>query len=127
LIPLEQISETNKLDEFNGSGEPPPATDSSNSHTNLNTELWRYNRHWQYTYHFPIPFPQAGLRIRIHFIRIRIQHFRLIIDPYPDPIWIRIQSGSRALMTNKWKKITAEKNVIIFWIKSYNLPIPGPP
>ncbi len=28
---------------------------------------------------------EAGLRIRIHFIRIRIQHFRLNTDPDPDP------------------------------------------
>jgi hypothetical protein len=35
----------------------------------------------------------AGLRIRIHFIRIQIQHFRLNRVP------TRIQSGSRALMT----------------------------
>jgi hypothetical protein len=27
--------------------------------------------------------PQAGLRIFIHFIRIRIQHFRLNTDPDP--------------------------------------------
>jgi hypothetical protein len=26
-----------------------------------------------------------GLRIRIHFIRIRIQHFRLNTNPDPDP------------------------------------------
>jgi hypothetical protein len=54
---------------------------------------------------------QAGLRIRIHFIRIRIRHFRLNIntDPDPDPIWIWIQSRSKALMTKDWKKITAEK------------------
>ncbi len=26
---------------------------------------------------------EAGLRIRIHFIRIRIQHFRLNTDPDP--------------------------------------------
>jgi hypothetical protein len=32
---------------------------------------------------------KAGLRIRIHFIRIRIQHFRLNTDP--DPIRIRIK------------------------------------
>ncbi len=32
---------------------------------------------------------QAGLRIRIHFIRIRIQHFRLITNPDPDPIRIQ--------------------------------------
>ncbi len=31
----------------------------------------------------------AGLRIRIHFIRIRIQQFRLNTDPDPDPIWIK--------------------------------------
>jgi hypothetical protein len=30
---------------------------------------------------------EAGLRIRIHFIRIRIQHFRL--NTYPDPIRIQ--------------------------------------
>ena len=38
----------------------------------------------------------TGLRIRIHFIRIRIQHFRLNTDP--DPIWIQ------GLMTKIWKK-----------------------
>ncbi len=41
------------------------------------------------------------------------------------PIRIRIQSGSRALMTKNWKKITAEN--FLFWIKNYNLPIPRPP
>ncbi len=30
-----------------------------------------------------------GLRIRIHFIRTRIQHFRLNTDPDPDPVWIQ--------------------------------------
>ncbi len=30
-----------------------------------------------------------GLRIRIHLIRIRIQHFRLNTDPYQDPIRIQ--------------------------------------
>ena len=59
---VKQISETNKLEEFNGSGEPPPGaggdSNSSGGGHSLNTELWRYNRHWQYTYHFPIPFPQ---------------------------------------------------------------------
>jgi hypothetical protein len=34
-------------------------------------------------------FLNAGLRIRIHFIRIRIQHFRLNTDPDPDPIRIQ--------------------------------------
>jgi hypothetical protein len=42
---------------------------------------------------------KAGLRIRILFIRIRIQHFRLNTDPDP----------SRALMTKTCEKITAEK------------------
>jgi hypothetical protein len=32
---------------------------------------------------------KAGLRIRIHFIRIRIQYFRLNTDPDPDPIRIQ--------------------------------------
>jgi hypothetical protein len=39
--------------------------------------------------------------IRIHLIRIRIQHFRQNTDPYPDPGFF--------LTTIKWKKITAEK------------------
>jgi hypothetical protein len=43
-----------------------------------------------------------GLRIRIHFIRIQIQHFRLNADPDPG-----------VLMTKNFKKITAEK-------KNYN-------
>jgi hypothetical protein len=36
---------------------------------------------------------ESGLRIRIHFIRIRIQHFRLNTnpDPVPDLDPIRIQ------------------------------------
>ncbi len=42
----------------------------------------------------------AGLRIRIHFIRIRIQ------------------SRSRALMTKNWKKITAEKKFNFFESKT---------
>jgi hypothetical protein len=29
---------------------------------------------------------EAGLRIRIHFVRIRIQHFRLSTNPDPDPV-----------------------------------------
>ncbi len=44
----------------------------------------------------------SGLRIRIHFIRIRIQHFRLNTDPDP----IRIQGFN----DQKLKKIKAEKN-----------------
>jgi hypothetical protein len=45
----------------------------------------------------------TGFRIRIHFF----------------------QSGSRALKTKNWKKITAEKK--FFLIKNCNLPIPRPP
>jgi hypothetical protein len=43
----------------------------------------------------------AGLRIRIHFIRI--QHFRLNTNPDPDPIWIQ------GFNDQKVKKDTAEK------------------
>ncbi len=50
------------------------------------------------------------LRIRIHLIRIRIQHFRLNTDP-------TIQSGSRVLMTTNWKKCTAKK---IKFVRSKN-------
>jgi hypothetical protein len=46
-------------------------------------------------------------------------------DTDPDPI--RIQSGSRALMTKNLKKITAEKKLNFFLIKNCNLPIPRPP
>ncbi len=60
----------------------------------------------------------AGLRIRIHFIRvrIRIQHFRLNTDP-----------DTGVLMTKIWKKITAQKEIKFLRIKNYNLPILGPP
>jgi hypothetical protein len=61
---------------------------------------------------------EAGLRIRIHFIQIRIQHFRLNTDPDP----IRIQ-GFHDLKSRK--KITVEN--VFFYIKNYNLPIPRPP
>ncbi len=47
----------------------------------------------------------AVFRIRIHLIRIRIQHFRL----NTDPDLIRIQFGSRVLMTKNWEKFTAKK------------------
>ncbi len=63
----------------------------------------------------------TGLRIRIHFIRIRIQHFRLNTDTDPDPI--RIQGFN----DQKFKKIPAEKKIKFFFIKNYNLPIPRPP
>ncbi len=42
------------------------------------------------------------------------------------PIRIRIQYGSRALITKNLKKITAKK-LNFFGIKNYNLPIPRPP
>jgi hypothetical protein len=42
---------------------------------------------------------QAGLWIRIHLIRIRIQHFRLNTDPDPG-----------LLMTKNWKKLQLKKN-----------------
>jgi hypothetical protein len=42
---------------------------------------------------------RAELRICIHFIRIRIQHFRLNTDPDPDPI--RIQGFNDQKLRNK--------------------------
>ncbi len=45
---------------------------------------------------------EPGFQIRIHFIRIRIQHFRLTTDPDPDP----------GFLTKNWKKFTAEKKII---------------
>ncbi len=63
------------------------------------------------------------LRIRIHFIRIRIQHFRL--NTYLDPIGIRIQGLNDQKL--RGKKIKAEKKINFFGIKNYNLPIPRPP
>ncbi len=53
-------------------------------------------------------------RIRIHFIRIRIQHFRLNTDPDPDPIRIRI----RGFNDKKIKKLQLKKNYIFFWSKT---------
>ena len=49
-------------------------------------------------------------------------------DPDPDPdVEAGDQYGSRALMTKIEKKITAEKKITFFFIKSCNLPIPRPP
>ncbi len=60
---------------------------------------------------------KAGLRIRIHFIRIRIQHFRL--NRYRSGSG----SGSRALMTkNREKKLQLKQKFNFFWIKNYKLP-----
>jgi hypothetical protein len=58
-------------------------------------------------------------RIRIHLIRIRIQHFRLNTDPEPDPI--RIQGFDDQMLEKiySWKKK-------FFLFKNYNLPIPRP-
>jgi hypothetical protein len=42
-----------------------------------------------------------------------------------DPI--RIQPGSRVWITENWKKFTADKKNIFFYIKHCNLPIPRPP
>ncbi len=75
---------------------------------------------------------KAVFRIRIHFLRIRIRIQRLRLETNTDPDTdldqdpIRIQSGSRALMTKNLKKITAEKKNF-FLIKNCNLPIPRPP
>jgi hypothetical protein len=66
---------------------------SAPRHTAVTIRGWRCEK-----FSF-IGFSDPGLRIRIHFIRNRIQHFRLNTDPNPDPIRIRIQSGSRAFMT----------------------------
>jgi hypothetical protein len=58
--------------------------------------------------HFPssaVAEYMAVFRIRIHLIRIRIQHFRLNTDPH----LIRILFGSRVLMTKNWEKFTAKK------------------
>jgi hypothetical protein len=49
---------------------------------------------------------KAGLRIRIHFIRIRIQHFRMNTNPDPDQI--RIQGLNVQKLR---KKITAGKKI----------------
>jgi hypothetical protein len=48
-------------------------------------------------------------QIRIHFIRIRIRHFKLHTDPNPG-VW----------MNQKLKKFTAE---FFFYKKKYNLPM----
>jgi hypothetical protein len=79
------------------------------------------------------------------FIRVADPYSFHLDNPDPDPIRIRIQSGSR-VMTKNLKKITAEKKIkfflikikknflikmkkklYIFFIKNCNLPIPRPP
>ncbi len=61
---------------------------------------------------------QSVFRIRIHWVRIRIQHFRLNIDPDPDPgFW--------------WPKILKNLKLktfdIFFLFKNRNLLNPRPP
>jgi hypothetical protein len=60
----------------------------------------------------------AGLCIRIHLMRIRIQHFFLICGSGSS-------SKSRVSMTKNVRKLTAEKNGY-FLIKNCNLFIPRP-
>jgi hypothetical protein len=60
---------------------------------------------------------QPGLRIRIHLIRIRIQHCRLNTDP--DPI--------KGFDDQNFKNITDGKKFSLCFIKNLNLPIPRPP
>ncbi len=53
---------------------------------------------------------------QVLWIRIRIQHFK----------WIRIQSGSKALMTKNWEKM--QLNIFfLFLIRNCNLLISRPP
>ncbi len=61
---------------------------------------------------------QAGLQIRIHFIRIRFQHFRLKTNPDPDPI--RIQG----FYDQKLKKKKLKLKIFFFYQKNCNLPNP---
>jgi hypothetical protein len=49
----------------------------------------------------------AGLRIRTHLIRIRIQHFRLNTDPDSDPLRIQSFNDQKNLQLKKTKKIFA--------------------
>ncbi len=63
---------------------------------------------------------KPGLRIRIHFIRIRIQHFRLNTDPDPIRIRIRIQGFNDQKLE---KKLQLNKKLIFFWIKNYYFSI----
>ena len=69
----------------------------------------------------------AVFRILIHFLRIRIRIQRLMLETNTDPDPIRIQSGSRALMTKNLKKITAEKKYKIFFYQKLQLTYPWPP
>ena len=71
---------------------------------------------------FQIIFP--GFRIRIHFLRIRIRIQRIRMEANTDPDPIRIQSGSRALMTKNGKKITAEKKIKFFFDQKLQFTYP---
>jgi hypothetical protein len=68
----------------------------------------------------------AGLWIRIHFLRIRIQWIRMEAntDPDPDPAPIRIQGFNDQKLREK-KQL--KKKLNFFLIKNCNLPIPSPP
>ncbi len=47
---------------------------------------------------------RPGSRIRIHFIRIRIQHFRLNTDPESDPTQIQGFHDQKLKKIYSWKK-----------------------
>ncbi len=53
-----------------------------------------------------------GLRIRIHFIWFRIQHFRLNTNPDPDPIRIQGFTDQKLEKNYSWKKKFWSKTAI---------------
>jgi hypothetical protein len=59
---------------------------------------------------------EAVYRIRIHWVRVRIQHFRLNTHPDPDPVQIQ------GFDDQKLKKFTAGKNLKFSLIKTCILP-----
>ena len=65
---------------------------------------------------------KAGLWIRIHFLRIRIQWIRMEAntDPDTDPDPIRIQGFN----DQKLKKITAEKKIKFFFDQKLQFTYP---
>jgi hypothetical protein len=62
---------------------------------------------------------KAGLRIRIHFIRIRIQHFRLNTNPDPDPI--RIPGFNDQKLR---KKLQLKKKINFFFFQKLQFTYP---
>jgi hypothetical protein len=83
------------------------------------TEKALWCRGTQFSVRFPrLPSLLTVFRIRIHWVRIRIQHFRLNSEYHihPDP-------GFSMTKRQKLKNLQLKKNLIFFWSLQFTYPL----